>query len=145
MNRRRTNDSLTLRAVMFQRVAESTMDNARKLLLTNMIETYFTIAPKHEKRFRGIMNQEDYREARKMQLTWADKMMEKGREKGRQEGHREGLEEGKRVTLIQQLTMKFDTVPEATRARVQSLSLEELDTYLKRVLSVETLEEMGLS
>ena len=149
MNRRRTNDSLTLRAVMFQRVAESTMDNARKLLLTNMIETYFTIAPKHEKRFRGIMRQEDYREAQKMQLTWADKMKEEGRnegrEKGRQEGHREGIVEGKRVALIQQLNMKFDTVPEATRARVQSLSLDELDTYLERVLSAETLEEMGLS
>ena len=68
-----------------------------------------------------------------MQLTWADKMKE--------EGHRKGLVEGKRATLIQLLSLKFDTVPDATRARVQSLSLDELDTYLERVLSVETLEE----
>jgi len=53
--------------------------------------------------------------------------------------------EGKRIALIQLLTMKFDTVPDATQAPVQSLSLDELDTYLKRALSVETLEEMGLS
>ncbi len=71
-----------------------------------------------------------------MQLRWADEMKEEGR--------REGVVEGKRVTLLQLLTMKFDTVPDATRARVQSLSLDELDTYLERVLSVESLEEMGL-
>ena len=137
MNRRRTKDTLTLRAVMLQRVAESALDDARKLLLTNMIETYFTVAPKHKERFRSIMSQESYREAQKMQLTWADKMKEEGRH--------EGLVEGKRATLIQLLGMKFDTIPDTTRARVQSLSLDELDTYLERVLSVDTLQEMGLS
>jgi len=34
MNRRDTKDTLTLRAVMFQRVAESVLDDARKLLLS---------------------------------------------------------------------------------------------------------------
>ncbi len=58
MDRRRTKDTLTLRAVMLQRVAESAMDDARKLLLTNMIETYFTVAPKHKERFRGINESE---------------------------------------------------------------------------------------
>ncbi|GEM_PF-6073309 len=53
--------------------------------------------------------------------------------------------EGKRIALVQLLTIKFDMVPDAMRARVQSLSHDELDTYLKRVLSAETLEEMDLS
>jgi len=149
MNRRHTKDTLTLRAVMLQRIAESVMDDARKLLLTNMIETYFTVAAKHRESFSGIMSQEGYREAQKMQLTWADKMKQEGRKegrkKGREEGHREGLVEGKRIALVQLLTIKFDMVPDAMRARVQSLSRDELDTYLKRVLSAETLEEMDLS
>ncbi len=55
MNRRDTKDTLTLRAVMFQRIAESVLDDARKLLLTNMIETYFRVAPKHQERFSGII------------------------------------------------------------------------------------------
>ncbi len=126
---------------MFQSVAVSAMDDARKLLLTNMIETYFRVAPRHKERFSGIMSQEGYREAQKMRSTWADEM----KEEGRKEGRKEGVVEGKRVTLLQLLTMKFDTVPDATRARVQSLSLDDLDTYLERVLSVGTLEEMGLS
>ena len=79
MNRRDTKDTLTLRAVMFQRVAESVLDDARKLLLTNMIETYFRVAPKHQERFSGIMSREGYREAQKMRLTWADEMKEEGR------------------------------------------------------------------
>ena len=76
-----------------------------------------------------------------MELTWSEKMMEKGREQGRLSG----LIEGKRETLKHQLTKKFGTIPEKTMARIEALdSLEELDTYLERVLAAETLEDMGL-
>ena len=76
-----------------------------------------------------------------MEPTWSEKMMEKGREQGRLSG----LIEGKRETLKHQLTKKFGPLPEKTMARIEALgSLEELDTYLERVLAAETLEDMGL-
>ncbi len=53
--------------------------------------------------------------------------------------------EGKRETLKHQLTKKFGTIPDKTMARIEALdSLEELDRYLDRVLTAESLEAMGL-
>ena len=76
-----------------------------------------------------------------MELTWSEKMMEKGREQGRLSG----LIEGKRETLKQLLTKKFGPLPENTVSRIEALeSLEDLDTYLDRVLTAENLEDMGL-
>ena len=72
-----------------------------------------------------------------MELTWEEEVLEKGR--------LVGLVEGKRETLKHKLTKKFGTLPEKTMARIEALdSLEELDTYLDRVLTAETLEDMGL-
>ncbi len=72
-----------------------------------------------------------------MELTWEEEMMEKWR--------LAGLIEGKRETLKHQLTKKFGSLPQKTESRIEVLdSLEELDTYLDRVLTAETLEDMGL-
>ena len=47
--------------------------------------------------------------------------------------------------LKHQLTKKFGPLPEKTVSRIEALdSLEELDTYLDRVLTAESLEDMGL-
>ena len=76
-----------------------------------------------------------------MELTWEDKVMEKGREKGLHEG----LIQGKRETLKHQLTKKFGPLPQNTVSRLESLeSLEELDTFLDRVLTAESLADMGI-
>ena len=82
-----------------------------------------------------------FREVQEMEVTWEEEVLEKGREQGRLSG----LIEGKLETLKHQLTKKFGTIPEKTMARIEALdSLEELDTYLERVLAAETLEDMGL-
>ena len=80
----------------------------------------------------------------KVELTW-DKLMEKGRQEGRKEGRRVGLLEGKRGTLVRLLMAKFGRLPEATSLSIEALeSLDELDSYLDRVLKARSLEEMGL-
>ena len=64
-----------------------------------------------------------------MEVTWADKMMARG----------------KRETLLRQLTAKFGAPSEETRSRIQALeSAEELDTYLERILTATSIEDMGL-
>ena len=80
-----------------------------------------------------------------MEVTWADKMMEKGREEGREQGFKDGAIKGKRETLLRQLTAKFGSVSEEIKSRIEELeSVDELDTYLERVLTAESVEEMGL-
>jgi flagellar biosynthesis/type III secretory pathway protein FliH len=104
-----------------------------------------------------LLSTKGYREVEEMEVTWADKMMEKGRvegraegrEQGREEGREQGLKagviEGKRETLLRLLTAKFGSILEETRSRVQALeSVVELDAYLDRVITAESIGEMGL-
>ena len=161
MSRRKTPNPLALRAAMMRRVAESELDDARKFLLSNLIETYFGLSGENRRGFERLIAQERYREVRKMQLTWADKMLEKARKKGlregrregrqeglqegRQEGLQEGLLEGKRDDLLRILSTRFGPVPERTASQVRALdSIEALDRYLDRAVTAISLEEMGL-
>lgn len=81
-----------------------------------------------------------------IELTWADKLIDKGRKEGREEGREEGLEagviEGKRQTLLRQLSAKFGELPEETTAAVETMSEVELDSALDRILAAKTLDEL---
>ncbi len=161
MNRARAPNRLELRAAMLRQIAKSALDDAQKFLLVNIVETYFELDEEETERYRKFLSARGYREVEEMEVTWADKMMEKGRVEGREQGREEGrvqgreegreqglkvgLVEGKRETLLRQLTAKFGPVSEKTRSRVQALeSVAELDAYLERVLTAESIDDMGL-
>ena len=150
MDRGGVEDALSLRALMLQAIAESGLDAARKFLLLNLVETYFALAPAEAEAFERLLAQSEFREVREMQVTWADRMKEEGFREGRQEGRQEGLRsgvlEGKRETLRRQLIQRFGPLPATVSERVDSLdSLSELDSYLDRVLTARTLNEIGLT
>ena len=120
---------------MVERVVQSGLDDARKFLLLHIIETYFVLAGVQRDEFDRALLQERYREVRKMQMTWMEKIEKKSRKEGREEGLKEGLLEGKRETLRRQLETKFGPLPEEMISRVRAVqSLPELDSYLDRVL-----------
>lgn len=79
-----------------------------------------------------------------VELTWADKLMEKGREEGREEGREAGVIEGKRKTLLRQLAAKFGNLPNEVTARAEVMSEAELDAVLDRILTATTLDELRL-
>jgi predicted transposase/invertase (TIGR01784 family) len=141
MNRARAPDRLKLRADMLRQIAESRLDDAQQFLLVNVVETYFELDVEETERFRQFLSTKGYRKVEKMQVTWADKMMEQGRE----QGLKAGVIEGKRETLLRQLIAKFGSVSEEARSRVQALeSAAELDAYLELVLKAESIDDMGL-
>ena len=145
MDRRKVGEPVGLRALMMQRVAESDRDDARKFLLLNLIETYFKLTAVQKESFSRLLSKKEFREAREMEVTWADEIREEGRKEGLEKGRHAGLVAGKRDTLLQQLATKFGSLPEETTFRVQAMeSLDELDRYLGRVLSANSLDEMGL-
>jgi predicted transposase YdaD len=122
-------------------VAQSGLDDARKFLLLHIIETYFVLAGAQRDEFDRALLQERYREVRKMQMTWVEKIEKKGRKEGREEG----MLEGRREALLRLLTTKFGPLPEEMISRVRAVqSLPELDSYLDRVLVAASLEDMGL-
>ncbi len=141
MNRRTSKEPLALRALMLQVVAGSELDDARKFLLLNLIETYFKLSRDHQTRFRRLVSEEEFREVQEMEVMWADRM----RAKYEKEGREKGLIEGKREALLRLLTKKFGPLSEDVTARVRALeAVDELDVYLDRVLTATSLEEMEL-
>jgi hypothetical protein len=145
MNRRRVRDRLQLRADMLRQIAKSRLDEEKKFLLGTIVETYFELDEDETEDYRQFLSIKGYREVEKMEVTWADKMMEKGRVEGREEGLKDGELKGKRETLMRLLTAKFGSVSEKTKSRVQTVeSADELDAYLERVLTADSIAEMGL-
>lgn len=63
-----------------------------------------------------------------------------GIEKGREEGREEGHGKGRRQTLLKQLQLKFQTVDESVRRRVEAATEAELDLWLERILFADSLE-----
>ena len=145
MSRRRIREPIQLRLSMMEQVVQSDLDEARKFLLLHIIDTYFVLAGAQSEKLDRALSQERYREVRKIQMTWAEKIEKKGRKEGRKEGREEGMLEGKRGALLRLLAAKFGPLPEEMISRVRAVqSLQELDAYLDRVLLAASLEEMGL-
>jgi len=141
MSRKRAPKPAQLWLTMTERLNRSGLDEARKLLLLHIINTYFVIAGAEGEKIERALSQERYREVRKMQMTWAEKVEKKGRKEGREEG----MLEGRREALLRLLTTKFGPLPEEMISRVRAVqSLPELDSYLDRVLVAASLEDMGL-
>ena len=140
-DRSRSRNLESLRVSMLWKVVESALDEARQFLLIDLIETYFPLSDRQRERYQRLVSRKEHRKVQDVELTWAEKLMEKGRE----EGLEVGLLKGKRETLLRQLAAKFGTVSEVATARVEAIeSLDELDGLLERVLTATSLEDMKL-
>ena len=115
MDRRKAGEPLNLRAQMMQQVAESERGKRAKSLLQSVIERYFTLTAEQRKRFKKLLDKNEYREAREMEVTWEDEIAEKararGREEGREEGRHSGLMAGKRKPFCSCSSRSLDLFP----------------------------------
>ena len=70
--------------------------------------------------------------------------LEQGREQGRLEGKVEGKIEGKTeeaATILERLLIKrFGPLDEATRVRLDTATLEQLDRWTDRILDASTVD-----
>ena len=150
-SRRRTLEALRLS--MLWEVVESALDEARQFLLFDLIETYFPLTDKQRARYQRLVSRKENWKMQEVELSWAEKLeqkgLEKGREQGREEGREQGREEGllagKRETLTRLMTAKFGALPDAETADIEAIeSLGELDALLERVLTATSRDEMKL-
>ncbi len=113
------------------------VDEARKALLTNVVETYLRLNEQEEVTFRRLVSTPEGEEVREMISIYEQRGIEKGIE--------QGIAIGERRTLLRQLKLKFGELPEALRMHIESLSdAEELQTLVDRVVQASSLAEMGL-
>ncbi|MGH8066228.1 MAG: Rpn family recombination-promoting nuclease/putative transposase [Candidatus Entotheonellia bacterium] len=117
------------KALSLRQTLGSPVDEARKSLLINIIETYMRLSETEDEEFRRLIRQEELQEVTQMLTIYEER----------------GIIKGKRDALLKQLRFKFGDVPEAVAAKVQAIDTEaELDALLERVLQANTLADMGL-
>jgi len=118
------------KALSLRRLLNSQLDEARKAVLINIVETYMTLSTIEEDDFRRILGQEELQGVTAMLTVYEER----------------GIIKGKRDALLKLLQCKFGDLPEAVVARVQTIDTEAaVDALLERVLGATTLEDMGLA
>ena len=112
----------------------SDLEDYRKFLMLNLVETFTPImTPEEERQFKEAMLKPEYRDKGVFRDTWAEELMING------------LLEGKRSTVLHQISAKFGPPPEEIVWRIRRLdSLEELDVHLEKVLTARSLDDIGI-
>jgi hypothetical protein len=144
------------RLACLEPIAQAEIDDARRLLLANCVETYVQLNEAERGEYEILLDREENREVAVMERTLLttldraaqrgyDEGLEKGLARGLTEGERKGKREGKRELLLDLLGRRFGPLPQATVQRVQALtSPEELSRLAERVLDARSLDDLGL-
>ena len=124
-----------------RQVAVSDLDEARKTLLTYVIQTYLPLSEAEDNEFRTLLAQPESQEVRTMVNIYSGRIFDEGVERGIEQG----ILQGQRNTLFKLLHSKFGTLPESVAAKIEAIESEaELDILLERILTANSLEEMGI-
>jgi hypothetical protein len=133
-----------------RRIAAGDLSSRERFLLVNCVETYLQLSPAEAEELAALQPREGDQEAKAMSMTWADRMVEKGRKEGfrlgRQEGQHEGRREALRDVLLLQLGRRFGPLPDGVRQQVETIaSMDRLTRLTEQVLVARSLDDMELS
>jgi hypothetical protein len=124
-----------------RRIAQSELDEERKLLLADCVEMYIELTSGEAREYETLAHQRPHQEVRAVQMTWSQRIKAEGFKLGR----REGLEKGMRQLLLRQLERRFGPLPESVRAKVESIaSTRRLTRLSDQLLVASSLDELGL-
>ena len=132
-----------------RRIAAADLEDHRRLLLVNCVETYLQLRPQEAEEFRTLQAREANQEVRAMELTWADRLRAEGWKSGQEEGRRREREKAVRALrplLLQVLGERFGPLPPRVSERIEEIdSVERLTRLARRALTARSLEEMRLA
>jgi hypothetical protein len=140
-----------LKLACLRRIAAADLDDARRILLVDCVETYLGLNSDEAEEYARLYTVPENREVRKMAMTWSERIAE-GREEGMQAGllagRQEGLQEGLRMlrkVLLSLLEQRFSPLPMETRERVEAItSLDRLTRLSERALTARSLAALRL-
>ncbi|MCC4897080.1 DUF4351 domain-containing protein, partial [Salmonella enterica subsp. enterica serovar Typhimurium] len=67
--------------------------------------------------------------------------LQEGLQTGRQEGLQKGLLEGQRKSTLNLLTLRFGSLPEPVRHRIEGASMAEMEGWMTRLFEARTLDD----
>ena len=143
---RRDQNAVEIKLASLKNIAHSHVDEARTGLLLNFVETYLQLGAEEQARLNRLLEEEEHKEAKAMQLTYEEKLTAKITEKVTAEVTADVTLSVKRGLLLRLLREKFGDLPEAARRRVESAESETaLDDWLQRLVKATSLAELGLA
>jgi hypothetical protein len=121
------------------------LDPAKARLISSFIDTYLNLRGDERRLFaRELQAMPAHEREDVMELTTSWK--EEGRVEGRQEGREEGREEGRHHEatrmVLRQLQRRCHDVPALLVARIESLSLDDLEALAEDLLDFVTLADL---
>lgn len=120
-----------------RRVGRAELDDARKFLLVNFVETYVQLDEAEQEEYEQLLAAEPNEEVKTMEMTWGDQKIAEGMEIGRMEGVRS--------SVMDLLERRFGPLSERTKERVLAVSsTDELSRLHLRAIDARSLEEVGL-
>ena len=110
-------------------MALANVDDARRALLTNIIETYLPLKAEQQEELRQMIAAPEAREIQAMISVY----------------EKRGMEMGKRESLLRQMRRKFGDLPGEVIRRIEAIKdSDEVDRIFDRVVDGATLEELEL-
>lgn len=129
------------RMACFRRIADADLPDLQRFLLVNYVETYLQLSGRDAAEYERLAQRPENREVRAMEMTWADRMIQKGRLEGRAEAV-----ENLRGVVLHLLEQRFGPLPARVRRRVERLrTLRSLRGIAEQVLVASSLHDLGLS
>ncbi len=128
-----------------RRVGQAEVDDARRFLLANIVETYIELDKAERQEYERLLAAEPNREVHAMEMTWADTLKAEGMEKGLAKGLEKGRLEGMRALVADLLEHQFGPLSKETKGRLEAVaSADELSQLFQHALEVESLGELEL-
>jgi hypothetical protein len=127
-------------------VAGSLVDEARRFLLVNAVETYLDLAGEEAVHYAEHVARNPLgQEIKSMEMTWADRIEAKGLQKGLQTGMERGRTEGLRGAVEVLLIERFDLSKAQARRCLKAIDEPDRLTEMARLLvRGASLAELGL-
>ena len=139
-------DRPELKLECLRRIVGAKLDESRTFLLANIVETYLELSQDEQIRYdRQLEDSNDAEEVKIMQMTWADKMVAKGREEGLSMGIARGQLQGARQVLAGQIEYRFGSLSDACRHQLERIEdPQEIDRLARRLVEARSLQDLGL-
>jgi hypothetical protein len=116
------------KVLSLKKALDSPVDEARKSLLTYVIDTYLKLSEQEEEEFDRLSEQQAWQEVAEMVNV-----------------HEWIRTDGERKTLVKIVRAKFGNLSEPVIAKIEAIETEaELDKMLERILKANSLDETGL-
>ena len=128
--RKLTGEAVVL--IVLDKLLESNLSDEDLLIIWDFVRSYVMLNPEEETTVNQVIERKQ-KKGRGPRLTWSQQERLKGQAEARQED----------LTLL--LIQKFGPLPEAVKARIETLSLEDLQTALTQVLAAQSLADLGLA